>query len=337
MRRQRWKGSGTKRMPRNTISSPSPKAQQFIIDPILPVREIHLIAGGSGAGKSTFAGQIAADLMAGTELFGHSIERPQKMGYLAFDRSLNGMRRTFERCLGTDKIPFPFYSTITSPEFADLVKTGAPPDDYIKCFLELHPDTDILFVDGIGMAFSGDSSSLSEVAKFVHRLVRFLHRHTTPLTMIALHHMGKQKKGNEYAQARARLHGSVAWAATCETCILIEPEKEEDPENPHRIITLCPRNAPERTYTYAFDEDGRLIPAAAIVEGQTPFEIFSDRVSSLPEAVDIAKVELELISDELNISRASATRYIPLLIEQKVLIKVRRGVYQRLGVRLMQL
>lgn len=324
-------------MPKKNVSSPSYPAQQFIIDPILPTREIHLIAGGSGAGKSTFAGQIAADLMAGTELFGYSIESPQKIAYLAFDRSLDGMRRTFERCLGTTSIPFPFYSTITSPEFAELIKTNASPDAYINLLLELHSDTQILFVDGIGMAFSGDSSSLSEVAKFVHRLVRLLHKRPAPLTMIALHHMGKQKKGNEYAQARARLHGSVAWAATCETCILIEPEKEEDPENPHRIITLCPRNAPERIFTYAFDEDGRLIPAAAIVEGQTPFERYSEHVSSLPEAIDIGKIELESIGDTLEISRASITRYIPLLIEQKVLIKVRRGVYQRLGVRLTQM
>ncbi len=320
-------------MPKATV----PYLQNFIIDPILPTREIHLIAGGSGAGKSTFAGQIASDLMAGTELFGYSIESPQKIGYLAFDRSLEGMRRTFERSLGTTKIPFPFYSTITSPEFADLVKACAPPDDFIKRFLELHPETQILFVDGIGMAFSGDSSSLSEVAKFVHRLVRFLHRHPTPLTMIALHHMGKQKKGNEYAQARARLHGSVAWAATCETCILIEPEAEEDPQNPHRIITLCPRNAPERIYTYAFDEDGRLIPAAAIVDTPSPFQLFEEKVKSQPEAFDLTFTELELLAQSLNISRASCFRYIPLLVENRTLIKVRRGVYQRLGVSLKQI
>ena len=177
------------------------------------------------------------------------------------------MYETFKRTIGTDIIPFPFYSTTTSEEFKDPSHQDA--SGAIKRIHELHPELDVLFLDGIGMAFNGDSSSLSEVSKFVKGMVRTLHKQPQPLAVFALHHMGKVKKGNEYAAARSRIHGSVAWAATSETVILIEPEEEENPENPHRRITVCPRNAPERVYTYAFDEDGRLIPAASIVAGKS--------------------------------------------------------------------
>lgn len=308
------------------------RCRTYICNPLLPSREIHLIAGGSGAGKSTFACQIALDLINGGEFFGLPVATPQAVAYIAFDRSEDGMRDTFIRTIGSDTIPFPFYSVTTSKEFAKPEFQTAP--GAIARVHDLHPELDILFLDAIGMAFTGDSASLSEVSKFIRAMVRELHSRPRPLAVFALHHMGKVKKGNEYAAPRSRIHGSVAWAATSETVILIEPEKEEDAANPHRIITLCPRNAPERVFTYTFDEDGRLVQAASLKPGKTKFECLLDWIQTLDDATDIPGAKIEAEATRLEISRPSHYRYIADLCEQKVLIKVRRGVYQRQGVSL---
>lgn len=312
------------------------RKRTFICDPLLPSREIHLIAGGSGAGKSTFACQLACDLINGGEFFGLPITRPQSVAYLAFDRSEDGMYDTFRRTTGQTTIPFPFYSTTTSPEFSDPAHQEA--NGAIKRIQELHPDLDVLFLDGIGMAFSGDSSSLTDVARFVKSMVKTLHRLTRPLTLFANHHMGKVKKGNEYAAARSRIHGSVAWAATSETVILIEPENEEDPENPHRRITLCPRNAPERVLTFAFDEDGRLVPASdgTLIEPRPKYHALDLALSELNQE-ELTTAEIEATGDALKLSRATTTRYIAELCEAKKLHRLRRGIYQHAGLKILTL
>lgn len=300
----------------------------YIIDPIFPTREIHIIAGASGAGKSTLLSQIAEQLLKGEDIFGHTPNPITGIAYLAFDRSLSGMGRTFERALQSTSTPFPFYSTVDSAEFSK--PEHRDPSGAVRHLKELHPEVDLLIVDGIGVAFKGDSGKLSEVAGFVHGLLRTLSSLDSDLTIFAIHHMSKQKKGNEYAQARAKLHGSIAWAATAETIILIEPEKEDDPENPNRTITLCPRNAPERQYTYCFDEHGRLIPGAKLLDpAHVKKQEFYEVVAAIPPG-EVTTSHLRTLAVSYNLSDATFKRWLRELAEQgNILTKGTKGIYIR--------
>lgn len=305
------------------------KPSTYIIDPLFPTREVHIVAGASGAGKSTLLAQIADQLIKGEDVFGYTPNKINGIAYLAFDRKLAAMGRTFERSLQASETPFPFYSTIDSPEFSD--QSHREPLGAIKHLKELHPEVDLLIVDGIGVAFKGDSSRLSEVAAFIHTILRALTNMPSDLTIFAIHHMSKTKKGNEYSSARAKLHGSVAWAATAETVILIEPENENDPENPNRLITICPRNAPERQYTYCYDEYGRLVPGAKLQDPSAQRkEEFYTIIARLPEGSYTTEILREL-SDPFAISQATFKRWLKDLVEQEtVLIKGRsRGTYLR--------
>lgn len=250
-------------MSKPTVSQPAatlltipPAHRQFIVDPLIPVREIMLIAGGSGSGKSTLASQIMVDLQNGLPFFGRKITKRPTVGYLAFDRSEHGMRRTFERSIGYE-IPFPFYSAVTSKEFKGA--NCKSPLGAISHFRTLHPDVDYLTIDGIGMAFKGDSASLAGVSSFIHEIIADMHSSPKPFTIMALQYMPKTKKDAGYMKPREKLHGSVGWAATCETCIIID-SKEDGQSDPGRTITLCPRQGAEVDYPYTFDEDGRLVP-----------------------------------------------------------------------------
>lgn len=304
------------------------KQSTFIIDPIFPTREIHIIAGASGAGKSTLLSQIADQLIKGEDIFGYTPNPISGIAYLAFDRSVDGMGRTFERSLQNAETPFPFYSTVNSPEFSK--PEWRDPVGAIEHLKEIHPEVDVLIVDGIGIAFKGDSAKLSEVAGFIHNLIRSLSKMESPLTIFAIHHMSKQKKGNEYAQARAKLHGSIAWAATAETIILIEPENDEDPENPNRQITLCPRNAPERKYTYCFDEHGRLIPGAKLEDpAKAKKDQFEEILFSLPPG-EYTLEDFRVIAQSFNTSDPTLKRWVRDIVESaNWLSKGHRGVYIR--------
>lgn len=305
------------------------RPSSYVIDPIFPTREIHIIAGASGAGKSTLLAQIADSLLTGNDIFGYSPNPISGIAYLAFDRSHEGMGRTFERTLQRAETPFPFYSTIDSPEFSS--PESRDPAGAIKQIKTLHPEVDVLLLDGIGVAFKGDSGKLSEVAGFVHNLVRALKSTKSPLTVFANHHISKQKKGNEYANARARLHGSVAWAATAETIILVEAEAEDDPENPNRILTLCPRNAPERSYTYCFDEHGRLIPGNKLSDPTNESKkLFFKLVNVLTEGELVTTDDLYTLTEPMKISRATFKRWLKDVIETTGdLERIGHGTYRR--------
>jgi AAA domain len=306
------------------------KKSNYIIDPIFPTREIHIVAGASGAGKSTLMSQIADQLLKGEDIFGYTPNPISGIAYLAFDRTTKGMGRTFERSLQNTETPFPFYSTINSPEFSK--PEYRDPVGAIKRLHELHPEVDVLIVDGIGMAFRGDSAKLDQVSGFIHHILRALDELPTDLTIFAIHHMSKQKKGNEYAQARAKLHGSIAWAATAETIILIEPENDSDPENPNRILTLSPRNSPDKVYTYCFDEYGRLIPGAKLEDpSKGKKSEFFAAVHELPEG-EVPVHILKALAMSYNISDATYNRWLKELVEGGgVLSKLRRGVYVRVS------
>jgi len=305
------------------------KPSTYIIDPIFPTREIHIVAGASGAGKSTLLSQIADQLIKGEEIFGYTPNPISGIAYLAFDRTTKGMGRTFERALQEDETPFPFYSTIDSKEFAK--PEYRDPVGAIKRLHELHPEVDVLIVDGIGIAFKGDSGKLDQVAGFVHGLLRALDELESDLTIFAIHHMSKQKKGNEYAQARAKLHGSIAWAATAETIVLIEPENENDVENPNRLIAVCPRNCPERQYTYCFDEYGRLVPGAKL---EDPAKAKKDKFISDLHELDPGEYQfafLQGIAAGQNISEATFKRWLKDVVEDGLILSKgrTRGVYIR--------
>lgn len=308
-----------------------PAHRQFIVDPLIPVREIMLIAGGSGSGKSTFASQVMVDLQNGLPFFGRKVTKIPKVGYLAFDRSEHGMRRTFERSIGYE-IPFPFYSVVTSKEFKS--STCRTPLGAISHFRTLHPDIDFLTIDGIGMAFKGDSGSLAGVASFIHEIVSDMHSSPKPFTIMALQYMPKTKKDAGYMKPREKLHGSVGWAATCETCIIID-SKEDAQGDPGRTITLCPRQGGEVEYSYIFDEDGRLVaydpdPTAEKINPKQ--RSFYSLVSDMPHGVYPMK-DLYDAAGTIDIPLATARVWVDKLIDsQTVIRKAGYGKYERINI-----
>ena len=310
-----------------TILTIPPTHRDFIVDPLIPTREIMLVAGSSGSGKSTFVSQMMVDLQNGSPFFGRKVSKPPKVGYLAFDRSEAGIKRTLERSIGYE-IPFPFYSTITSRQFRSPGMRD--PKIAIAHFRSLHPEVNFLTVDGIGIAFKGESGSLSGVATFIQDMIVDMHLSPTPFTICAIHYMAKTKKDAGYEKPREKLHGSVAWAATTETCIIIDTDSNDDSA---RNIILCPRQGAEAAFSYHFDEDGRLVPWEAPAKEEDDKtnprqQEFYDLIELLPLGLHTTSV-LRDLSDRLAISWSTAKFWLGQLEEtQTILAKAGHGKYE---------
>src|SRR5215831_11507548 len=68
----------------------------FVVDQIFPAREVHLIAGPSGAGKTTFMFQLIDSWLGGGSVLGRKAHI-LPMCYVSCDRSRESVERTLDR------------------------------------------------------------------------------------------------------------------------------------------------------------------------------------------------------------------------------------------------
>jgi RecA-family ATPase len=221
---------------------------EWLIENILPTREIHLVGGPSGAGKTTWLLQTILAWADGQDVFGHK-SHPLPYFYVSCDRSRESMLRTFQRC-GVDPAKLPHISGLDERLFS--------PKSILERARKLNPDVRVLFIEGFAMfAPSGRLAyDYVQVATFFTDLTRMCQREDLTLTGVV--HSSKMREGERYLNPRQRIHGSVAWAAFTETIILVEPADEKNPTSDIRSLLLLPRNSKAEYYQLAFDSQGML-------------------------------------------------------------------------------
>jgi hypothetical protein len=98
---------------------------------------------------------------------------------------------------------------------------------------------------------SGATNDYRSVADFLANLTSLCVRED--ITIIGVMHSPKMKEDEAYGNPRQRISGSVAWAAYCETVVLVEPVSPDDPNSPRRLLIL-PRNisAVEKTLKFGW-------------------------------------------------------------------------------------
>lgn len=238
------------------------KPRKWLVDSIIPANEFHIIAGPSGAGKTTWAAQFLKSWQQGEAVFGHR-SYPIPFVYVACDRGAADIEETLTRVgIDLDSGEFPYYSLLDS----DLPINSI--GELLSFVRKAIPEVKVLVIDGLAMLAPGGSHSMDyvSVSKFVRGLSRLCHKEE--ITLIAIMHSPKTKEKDRYSNPRQRILGSVAWAAISNCVILIEPD-EENPTGSLRKLYLLPRNAPEEVFDMQLDKDGLLVPAKSVAAGES--------------------------------------------------------------------
>lgn len=288
---------------------------EYVIEDLLPSHQVHLIGGPSGSGKTTLMFQMYKAFEKGDLFLGRST-KPVKFAYISGDRPARSVGETQGR-LGVD---FKVYSLVDRDQVgADLANEILPA---LTKFYGYKPD--FVYVDGFtALVPGGEMNSYSHVAKWLGSLQRYCEKHT--ITILGACHTTKAKEGQKFLNPRQRIAGSVAWAGFSETVIIIEPPEEDEVGNQRRVM-LLPRNHPGEILMMHFNEEGVLcLPEShANREEEAAFIM----VDLLPNGGRFNHGDLWTEAKEKGVPRRSFDRWLATMIEQKLIRRIKKGVYE---------
>lgn len=299
-------------------SEPITKRQEWLLENIFPCREVHLIAGPSGAGKTTWLLQFIQQWKEGKPIF-DCRSFPLPFVYVSGDRSLESLGRTFVR-VGMSLDSIPNMSLIG-------VKDRSNPRIAMQTIMSRFPEAKVIFLEGMGgMVPKGANNDYNIVAEFLTTFTSYCQDNDR--TIIGVLHSNKAKENESYRNPRQRIHGSVAWAAYSETVILVEPEEADNSNNPRRNLFILPRNSAEEKQVMSFNADGRL----DILEIKDTTETaFLQYLIQLPIGHEYKTSEILARFGSDNVSRRSMERWIRRAEIGGVLMKCQHGRYARIA------
>lgn len=292
------------------------RANAYVIDELFPIHEIHLIAGASGSGKTTWLAQTIEKWQNGEPIFGFA-SYPKPFIYLSLDRSVDGCERAFDR-VGVDYGKW----KVMVPEGAERKMRLI---DVLRQLCDKHPDTRVFFIEGFASQVrDGKVSDYKIVAEFLTELQEFCV--TKDITIIGVAHTAKTKEGEGYTDLRQKVLGSVAWAGYSEGIVFIQQTKAKDPESPFRDITLLPRNAAPKVIQMQFQE-GKLV--------ETPESVADNNFTKFAKFVDLyAPGEYFTLSQALastGIPESSLHYELNKFIKTKKVVKMDKGTYAKVN------
>lgn len=290
----------------------------------MPKREVHLICGPSGVGKTNFTLAGLKELQSAGSWLDRSIPNAVNVFYISIDRGRDSVKRALDR----HKIPhdaFPWAVRDDVPRGA----SGNRIHDILSWIHTDYPGVEFVLIDGFAFLLEGDHNSYQKVNDFLtmcqHCCVKY------NLTILGSVHSPKLRMDESIPNPRQQVLGSTAWPGLVDLIISLQPEQADNPENPNRICMVLPRDAAEYVLNYR-NQGGILMPI--------PKESQDEDVARIQSLIELAEPGATWSTQELmglsHLPKTSFHRWLSLAIASGLLIKVSRGTYQRFGAETVQ-
>lgn len=306
----------------------------WIIDTLLPGGGIHILAGGSGAGKTTWLLQQLYEWSQGRPVLGFA-GHPCNWAYISCDRTIRDLSETLKR-IGLIKWDAPLYGIGELTDFQQ--------DLTIELIMD-HPlfvDTKFFIIEGFQVLIPDAPRGKSQNRHEMH----WMHQLTdkcmaTNKTILAVTHPPKQKSNEKFTSERSNVLGSVSIGATSGTMIWIRqlPVDDDDVKaqgvqsEDQRHVNIHIRNGKAIDVIYDLDERGRFVNPS-MSNG-----LKATVATSLTNSVNHANLDMWLLSqpyreyqrkelvtilgNSFHVSESTVKRWLSGAIE--------RGVMQQLG------
>lgn len=284
---------------------------EFLIADLLPAGEIHLLAGSSGSGKTTWLFQMLALWQAGLPVLGHH-SSPVPYAYISIDRSRTSVTRTLQR-LGLEN---QLTHIICREDLGSVTSLGA----VLVSVREKYPEAKAFFIEGFQTLVGDKGNSYTPVAQLLQAATTYCA--TNNLTILGVCHSPKMKIEEGFKHPRETVLGSVAWAAFSDTVITMDLNEENG------IITLqaMPRNAPSEKHELMFSPpNGVLVP----MEGSSK-TLLADLILRMPANEELTRQQILEWGITLGLSTRTVERVISdLQNDGELETTMTRGTYRR--------
>lgn len=214
----------------------------YLIDHIMPSKEVHLMAGPTGAGKTRWLFDALSRWQRHLPILGLACH-PVPWVYVASDRSMDGVNRT----LDTMGIPRDSFEIL--PAWDEHMEFG----DIMAAVAEI--DAKFAVIEGFGQ-FVQPPGHTHQVRSFLQTACSTCKIDGT--TILGVCESPKMKPKDSYQNPRQRVSGAAAWGHHSETIFLVEPTHPDKPQDGHRTLTVCPRNYAGMVIPYNFSKHGHL-------------------------------------------------------------------------------
>lgn len=291
---------------------------EYLVDRIFPTKEIHIIAGASGVGKTTFGFQLLDEWRQGKPVLGFP-SHPQPFVYVSCDRSRQSVNATLQR-VGVRHIDF--------VDGRGVARYGEQAFDMVlKQARAIVPEVRLLFVEAFSMLVPQASfkDTYRVTGQFLSEMSRVLARED--VTIIGTAHSPKQRDNDQINDPRQLVLGTVAWGGFIETIVAIRRLKPLNPSDMRRQVLVLPRNAREEAFDYDLDENGRFVK----IEQTTVCDILNVLLEVIPLDEMITTSSLVELAERAGVTaRRTIERWITQSLEDGRLIRVGKGIYKRI-------
>lgn len=287
---------------------------EFLIDGILPSNEVHLLAGSSGSGKTTFLFQILAQWQDGIPVLGHT-SHPVPYTYLSADRSSSSVKRTLQRLGLEDKI--------TRMVCREDLPVGLTVATALQVSKDKYPDSKAFFIEGFQTLVGDRGNSYTPVASWLSAITAFCAKEG--VTILGVCHSPKIKADEKFQHSREVVLGSVAWAAYSDTVIAMDQAEDTG------VVTVkvLPRNAAKEEFQFIFGPNGVLTPFNG-GGGRASLEM---HIYGLAAGEEITRQQMLEVGRMTGVGRATVDRVIEKAVEDEVLKRIvgTQGTYCRVS------
>ncbi len=292
------------------------KPVDYLVDRIFPTNEIHIIAGASGVGKTTWAFQMLDDWRKGLPVLDHA-SHPVPFVYVSCDRSRQSVNTTWER-VGVEPMPYVDGRGVSRCEngFAAVLEAARRKEPNVR-FLFIEAISLLVPGDNINQAYRNTADWLASTSKALEK---------EDLTILGTAHSPKQRANDQILDPRQLILGTVAWAAFAETIIAIQRLSPKSADDQRRTLMVLPRNSREELFQFGIDDNGRFVPQ----EVETVETVMDMLVSQIPFDRDIYMEELRELAEKAKIDGEPALRrWIKKAEEKRLIYRLDQGVYRR--------
>lgn len=309
----------------------------WIIDTLLPGGSIHVLAGGSGTGKTTWLLQQLYEWSQGRPVLGFA-GHPCNWAYISCDRTIRDLSETLKR-IGLLHWEAPLYSMGELTDFQQDITIDVIMDH------PLFVDTKFFIIEGFQVVIPdtprGKGQNKHEMT-WMHQLAHKCM--CLDKTILAVTHPPKQKTGEKFTSKRSDVLGSASFGAASGTMIWIsqlESENEEDAaqKEDQRLVSIDLRQAKALNIIYDLDERGRFInpsmsnglkaTVSTSLTNTTTHANLNMWLLSQPYREYQRKELVTILGNSFHISESTVKRWLESAIEEGVMQKLGFGRYAK--------